>query len=192
MESVTLNIPVDYPMTDDELFAFCAANKELRIEKDELGQLIIMSPAGGVTGNLNFRLTGIFFQWVEKSKLGYGFDSATGFRLADKSMRSPDVSWIKKERWEALKVEDQEKFAPICPDFVIEIRSKSDSLSQLKSKMEKWVENGCKLAWLIDPIQQKSYVYKSHTAVEEITGFDKTLQAEPLLPGFELNLNRLL
>lgn len=192
MESVTLNIPVDYPMTDDELFAFCAANKELRIEKDELGQLIIMSPAGGVTGNLNFRLTGIFFQWVEKSKLGYGFDSATGFRLADKSMRSPDVSWIKKERWEALKVEDQEKFAPICPDFVIEIRSKSDSFSQLKSKMEKWVENGCKLAWLIDPIQQKSYVYKSHTAVEEITGFDKTLQAEPLLPGFELNLNRLL
>jgi Uma2 family endonuclease len=192
MESVTLNIPVDYPMTDDELFAFCAANKELRIEKDELGQLIIMSPAGGVTGNLNFRLTGIFFQWVEKSKLGYGFDSATGFRLADKSMRSPDVSWIKKERWEALRVEDQEKFAPICPDFVIEIRSKSDSLSQLKTKMEKWVENGCKLAWLIDPIQQKSYVYKSHTAVEEITGFDKTLQAEPLLPGFELNLNRLL
>jgi len=192
MESVTLNIPVDYPMTDDELFAFCAANKELRIEKDELGQLIIMSPAGGVTGNLNFRLTGIFFQWVEKSKLGYGFDSATGFRLADKSMRSPDVSWIKKERWEALKVEDQEKFAPVCPDFVIEIRSKSDSFSQLKSKMEKWVENGCKLAWLIDPIQQKSYVYKSHTAVEEITGFDKTLQAEPLLPGFELNLNRLL
>jgi Uma2 family endonuclease len=192
MESVTLNIPVDYPMTDDELFAFCAANKELRIERDELGQLIIMSPAGGVTGNLNFRLTGIFFQWVEKSKLGYGFDSATGFRLADKSMRSPDVSWIKKERWEALKVEDQEKFAPICPDFVIEIRSKSDSLSQLKSKMDKWVENGCKLAWLIDPIQQKSYVYKSHTAVEEITGFDKTLHAEPLLPGFELNLNRLL
>lgn len=192
MESFTLNIPVDYPMTDDELFAFCAANKELRIERDELGQLIIMSPAGGVTGNLNFRLTGIFFQWVEKSKLGYGFDSATGFRLADKSMRSPDVSWIKKERWEALKLEDQEKFAPICPDFVIEIRSKSDSLSQLKSKMEKWVENGCKLAWLIDPIQQKSYVYKSHTAVEEITGFDKTLQAEPLLPGFELNLNRLL
>lgn len=192
MESVTLNIPVDYPMTDDELFAFCAANKELRIERDELGQLIIMSPAGGVTGNLNFRLTGIFFQWVEKSKLGYGFDSATGFRLADKSMRSPDVSWIKKERWEALKVEDQEKFAPICPDFVIEIRSKSDSLSQLKSKMEKWVENGCKLAWLIDPIQQKSYVYKSNTAVEEVTDFDKTLHAEPLLPGFELNLNRLL
>ncbi|MFM7429410.1 MAG: Uma2 family endonuclease [Flammeovirgaceae bacterium] len=192
MESVTLNIPVDYPMTDDELFAFCAVNKELRIERDELGQLIIMSPAGGVTGNLNFRLTGIFFQWVEKSKLGYGFDSATGFRLADKSMRSPDVSWIKKERWEALKVEDQEKFAPICPDFVIEIRSKSDSLSQLKSKMEKWVENGCKLAWFIDPIQQKSYVYKSHTAVEEITGFDKKLLAEPLLPGFELNLNRLL
>jgi Uma2 family endonuclease len=193
MELVTLNIPVAYPMTDDELFAFCGVNKELRIERDELGQLIIMSPVGGITGNLNFRLTSMFGLWVERNTLlGYGFDSATGFRLADKSMRSPDVSWIKKERWEALMLEDQEKFAPICPDFVIELRSKSDSLNQLKSKMEKWIENGCKLAWLIDPIQQKSYVYKPDAAVEEIAGFDKTLRAEPLLPGFELNLNRLL
>ncbi len=174
MDLVTINIPEEYPMTDDELFAFCAANKELRIERDELGQLIIMSPSGGITGNLN-----------------YGFDSATGFRLSDKSMRSPDVSWVRKTKWDELRLEDQEKFAPICPDFVIELRSKSDSLIQLKSKMEKWVENGCQLAWLIDPIQQKSYVYQSDGAIIEVTGFDKKLSGEPLLPGFELDLARL-
>ncbi len=192
MDLVTLNIPVEYPMTDDELFAFCIANKELRIERDELGQLIIMSPAGGITGNLNFKLTSIFGQWVEENtELGYGFDSATGFRLADKSMRSPDVSWVKKERWDALELEDQEKFAPICPDFIIELRSKSDSLSQLKSKMEKWIQNGCQLAWLIDPIQQKTYIYKLNSPTQEISGFDKKLNDETFLPGFELDLVRL-
>ncbi len=192
MDALTLNIPVEYPMTDDELFAFCAANKELRIERDEFGQLVIMSPAGGITGNLNFKLTGIFSQWVEKNvELGYGFDSATGFRLGDKSMRSPDVSWIKKEKWEALTLQDQEKFAPICPDFVIELRSKTDSLTQLKSKMGKWMKNGCQLGWLIDPSQQKAYVFKPDGSVLEIDGFDKKLSGEALLPGFELDLSRL-
>lgn len=193
MDLITLTIPVEYPMTDDELFAFCAANKELRIERDELGQLILMSPSGGITGNLNFRLTGIFFLWAEKkSELGYGFDSATGYRLADKSMRSPDVSWVKKEKWDALTLQEQEKFAPLCPDFVIELRSKSDSLSQLKAKMEKWIENGCELAWLIDPIQHRSYVYKSNREIIEFVGFDKELSGETLLPGFVLNLARLI
>jgi Uma2 family endonuclease len=192
MDTVTLNIPTDYPMTDDELFAFCAANKELRIERDELGQLLIMSPAGGITGNLNFRLTGIFFLWVEKNeKLGYGFDSATGFRLADKSMRSPDVSLVKREKWDALKLEEQEKFAPVCPDFVIELRSKSDSLSELKSKMEKWIKNGCELGWLIDPIQQKTFIYQATSNTTEVNGFDKKLSGGTLLPGFELDLARL-
>ena len=192
MDLLTLNIPIEYPMTDDELFAFCAANKELRIERDEFGQLIIMSPAGGITGNLNFKLTSIFGQWVEKNTvLGYGFDSATGFRLGDKSMRSPDVSWIKKEKWEALTLQDQEKFAPICPDFVVELRSKSDSLTELKSKMEKWMKNGCQLGWLIDPSQQKAYVYKPNEVIQEIDGFDKKLSGESLLPDFELDLSRL-
>ncbi len=192
MDLLTLNIPIEYPMTDDELFAFCAANKELRIERDEFGQLIIMSPAGGITGNLNFKLTGIFSQWVERNaKLGYGFDSVTGFRLGDKSMRSPDVSWVRKEKWEALTLQDQEKFAPVCPDFVVELRSKSDSLTELKSKMGKWMKNGCQLGWLVDPSQQKSYVYRKDGSILEIDGFDKKLSDESLLPGFELDLSRL-
>ncbi|MCW5912056.1 MAG: Uma2 family endonuclease [Cyclobacteriaceae bacterium] len=192
MDEVILRIPEQYPMTDDELFAFCAANKELRIERDENGQLIIMSPAGGITGNLNFRLTTIFGQWADKhTHLGYGFDSATGFRLKDKSMRSPDVSWVARHKWESLKLEDQEKFAPVCPDFVIELRSKSDSLSQLKLKMEKWITNGCLLGWLIDPLDKKVYIYTPANPAEEISGFSQKLQGGELLPGFELDLARL-
>ncbi|MBI1769040.1 MAG: Uma2 family endonuclease [Bacteroidetes bacterium] len=179
-------------MTDDELFELCVANKELRIERDEDGQLIIMSPAGGITGNINFKLITIFGEWMEKnSHLGYGFDSATGFRLQDKSMRSPDVSFVKKEKWDALTLEDQEKFAPVCPDFVIELRSKSDSLLQLKNKMEKWIKNGCQLGWLIDPIEKKSYIYKPDLPIKEVNGFDNTLSGENLLSGFELDLSRL-
>jgi Uma2 family endonuclease len=155
--------------------------------------LMLMSPAGGITGNLNFRLTGIFFLWTDRNAtLGYGFDSATGFRLRDKSMRAADLSWVKKERWDALALEDREKFAPLCPDFVIELRSKSDSLSQLKSKMEKWMQNGCQLARLIDPIQQKSYIYKPDGTVIELIGFDKKISGETLLPGFEFDLTRLI
>jgi Uma2 family endonuclease len=192
MEEFILKIPEQYPMTDDELFALCAANKELRIERDELGQLIILPPTGGITGNLNFRLIGIFGKWVnENPHLGYGFDSATGFRLADQSMRSPDVAWVKKEKWDHLKREDQEKFAPVCPDFVIELRSQSDSLSVLKAKMEKWISNGCSLGWLIDPTGETVYVYSPGKAMETVSGFDKTISGGSLLPGFELDLNRL-
>jgi Uma2 family endonuclease len=192
VEELILRIPEQYPMTDDELFAFCAANKELRIERDEQGQLIIMSPSGGITGNLNFKITSIFGQWVEKNpNFGYGFDSATGFRLNDKSMRSPDVSWVKKEKWESLSLADREKFAPVCPDFVIELRSKSDSLTFLKEKMEKWIDNGCSLGWLIDPSENKVYIYTPTKQVQEIIGFDKKIPGGSLLPGFELDLSRL-
>ena len=192
MEELIVKIPEQYPMTDDELFALCAANKELRIERDEEGQLIIMSPAGGITGNLNFKLTVIFGTWVRQNpQLGYGFDSATGFRLQDKSMRSPDVSWVAKARWEKLAIEEQEKFPSICPDFVIELRSKSDSLNQLKSKMIKWIENGCQLAWIIDPATEKVFIYQPSHPVKEITGFDNKINAGNILPGFELDLSEL-
>lgn len=192
MEEVILKMPEHYRMTDDELFDLCVANKELRIERDEEGQLIIMSPVGGISGNLNFKLTYLFGEWIEKnSHLGYGFDSATGFRLPDNSMRSPDVSFVKKEKWETLNVEDQEKFVPVCPDFVIELRSKTDSLSTLKKKMERWIANGCELGWLIDPVNKKSYIYKPNEKVKEVIGFDKKLSGGKLLPGFELDLKRL-
>lgn len=191
MDTLTLKIPKEDRITDDELFRICSANKELRIERDELGQLIIMSPVGSLSSNKNFILNGLFSQWVEAHlDLGYAFDSSGGFRLPDKSMRSADAAWIKKERWESIALEEQKKFAPICPDFVIELRSESDSLIQLKKKMGKWIANGCLLAWLIDPIGKKAYVYKPSGSVLEITDSQKKLSGENVLPSFELDLKR--
>jgi len=193
MESLILKIPKEDSLTDDELFRICTANKQLRIERDESGQLIIMSPTGSFTSNKNFILNGLFSQWVESHlDLGFGFDSSGGFILPDRSMRSPDAAWIKKERWEALSLEAQEKFAPICPDFIVELRSKSDSLSQLKKKMEVWITNGCQLAWLIDPIENKAYIYKPNFPLKELSDFDTKLSGEDLLPGFELDLKRFV
>jgi len=193
MESLILKIPKEDSLTDDELFRICTANKQLRIERDESGQLIIMSPTGSFTSNKNFILNGLFSQWVESHlDLGFGFDSSGGFILPDRSMRSPDAAWIKKKRWEALSLEAQEKFAPICPDFIVELRSKSDSLSQLKKKMEVWITNGCQLAWLIDPIENKAYIYKPNFPLKELSDFDTKLSGEDLLPGFELDLKRFV
>lgn len=192
MDEVILKIPEHYRMTDDELFELCVANKELRIERDEQGQLIIMSPAGSFSSNMNFNLNAQLGHWVYvNSELGYGFDSSGGFVLPDKSMRSPDAAWIKKNRWDELPLKERKKFAPICPDFVIELRSESDSLIELKAKMEKWIANGCELGWLIDPIERKTHVYKSSSFPQVIVGFDKKLSGEKLLPGFELDLSRL-
>lgn len=193
MESLILKIPKEDSLTDDELFRICTANKQLRIERDESGQLIIMSPTGSFTSNKNFILNGLFSQWVESHlDLGFGFDSSGGFILPDRSMRSPDAAWIKKKRWEALSLEAQEKFAPICPDFIVELRSKSDSLSQLKKKMEVWITNGCQLAWLIDPLENKAYIYKPNFPLKELSDFDTKLSGEDLLPGFELDLKRFV
>jgi len=191
MDMLTLRIPEQDQFTDDELYRFCAANKDLRIERDSKGQLIIMSPVGSKSSNLNLKLSGLFWVWNDaQSHLGYGFDSSAGFILPDKSMRSPDIAWIEKARWDNLTTEQQEKFAPLCPDFVIELRSKSDSLMVLKDKMQQWIKNGCRLAWLIDPIEQKAYIYQSDT-IYEVPNFDAVLSGETILPGFELDLSRL-
>jgi Uma2 family endonuclease len=192
MDEVILKIPEHYRMTDDDLFELCVANQELRIERDEEGQLIIMSPTGSSSSNINFNLNAQFGQWVyANAESGYGFDSSGGFVLPDGSMRSTGAAWIKKERWEKLTPIERKKFAPICPDFVIELRSESDSLTELKIKMEKWVRNGCQLAWLIDLLEKKSYIYKQNPTPIEVVGFDKKISGENLLPGFELDLKRL-
>jgi Uma2 family endonuclease len=114
-----------------------------------------------------------------------------GFRLPNGSMRSPDLAWIKKERWEQLSPEDQEKFAPLTPDFVIEVRSRSDSLKELQNKMQEWIDNGCRLAWLIDPVQQKAYVYKREGLIKTAETFNEQLSGEDVLSGFELDLSLL-
>lgn len=131
-------------------------------------------------------------QWVVAHKdLGVGFDSSGGFRLPDTSMRAPDAAWVRMERWQQLSIKEQEKFAPLTPDFVIEIRSKSDSLPELNNKMLKWTANGCRLAWLIDPLEQKAYVYTPDGLTETLNSFDETLSGGEVLPGFQLDLSVL-
>ena len=174
-------------LTEEQFFRLCIDNKELRIERDKNKNIIIMSPTGTNTGKFNAELLGELIIWNKKSKTGYCFDSSTGFLLPDGSMRSPDVSWITKQRWDAIPASEQERFAPICPDFIIEIRSKSDTLKQQKEKMNEWLANGCRLAWLIDMENNNTYIYKPNTEIKEQL-FTETLFGETILAGFELKL----
>jgi Uma2 family endonuclease len=193
MEGFILKFPPDTQFSDDEFFEFCAANDPLRIERNNKGQIVITSPSGSLTGNIHFKIYYAFSKWaMENENLGYGFDSSAGFKLPDQSVLAPDAAFIMKDRWESLTGEQKEKFAPLTPDFVIEVRSKSDSLKQLKSKMEVWIVNGCRLAWLIDPIEKMAYVYKPNEIFYTIDNFDARLSGETVLPGFELDLSKLL
>ena len=177
----------DY-MTDNEFFRFCQMNDNLVFERNANGQIIVMPPTTSKTGIINLAVGSKLYHWNEESQLGYAFDSSTGFQLANGAVRSPDVSWIRKERWESLRAEQQESFAPICPDFVVEIRSKSDDLKSLKEKMEEYKANGSQLGWLFDLKEKKIHVYRAGQAVEEIEDFQQTLSGENVLVGFSLNL----
>ena len=178
-------------MTDKEFFNFCAQNRDLRIERDENGQIFIMAPVNVEGGNQNGTIFGELYLWNRVNKLGECFDSSTGYTLADKSVRSPDVSWMTLAKWNRLTKSEKQKFTTICPDFVIELKSKSDSLRYLKNKLLKWIENGCELAWLIIPEKQEAHIYRSNGSIEIILGFDKKLSGENILPRFEFDLRML-
>lgn len=142
-------------MTKEEFFRFCQMNDTLRFERDSDQNIIVMSPTGSSTGNINFRILGYLFMWNEASRLGEAFDSSTGFALPNEAVRSPYVSWVKKQKWDSLAKNQKEQFAPVCPDFVIEIRSKSDGFKYLQDKMQEYLENGSDLGWLIDRFENK-------------------------------------
>ncbi len=178
-------------LTDEEFEQLCAQNPELRIEMTSEGELIIMSPNTSKGGHRNFLLTGRFGSWTEIDKSGVGFDSSAGFTLPNGAKRSPDVSWIRRERWEALTEEEKDEFSPICPDYVVELRSKSDRLNALQEKMEEYMLNGAQLGWLIDPLEKKVYLYRSGTQVE-ILDQPTEISGEPLLKGFILKLEGII
>ncbi len=182
--------PVLKKLTDREFLEFCQLNCDLRIERTSDGDLVIMPPTGGDAGSANFALTGLFFPWVHADGTGIGFDSSTGFTLPNGAMRSPDAAWVKRSRWEALTKEQRKEFPPLCPDFVVELRSPTDALRTLKAKMGEYVANGALLGWLIDPIEKKVYVYRPSA---EVTCLDspKTISGDLVLPGFVLELERL-
>ena len=177
-------------MDEDEFYDFCMRNEDLNLELSSEGDLIIMPPTGMESGKLNFELTGVFAAWVRQDGTGVGFDSSSMFSLPNGAKRSPDLCWIKKERWEALSKKEREKFSPICPDFVVELRSPSDSLKRLQKKMVEYMENGAQLGWLLDPSMRKVYVYKPDAEVEVLDD-PETVSGEPLLRGFTLDVRAI-
>jgi Uma2 family endonuclease len=174
-------------LSDEQFLHFCLANRDLRIERDEKGQIFLMPPTGLETGNYNFELAAEFAFWNRQYNLGKVFDSSSGFTFPDKSVRSPDVSWLINEKWKSLSQDEKEKFSQVVPDFVLELRSASDSLSELKDKMEKYKKNGVPLGWLIDIKKQKTYIYRQNQEVEEVS-FETDLSGENILLGFSINL----
>jgi Uma2 family endonuclease len=177
-------------MDADEFYDFCMRHEDLNLELSSEGDLIIVPPTGGKTGIRNSKLNFRFSLWAEKDGTGETFDSSSMFSLPNGAKRSPDLCWIKKERWEALSEKEQEKFSPICPDFVVELRSPSDSLKRLQKKMEEYVENGAQLGWLLDPSTRKVYVYRPGAEVEVLED-PEAVSGEPLLRGFTLDVRAL-
>jgi len=191
MNTRLINLPETLTVTQEQFKKIATANRDLRLEKTAQGQLIIMPPTGGSTGQKNFYLAGQLFVWNERSQLGVAFDSSTAFHLPNGANRSPDVAWIRKEKWKQLTPDQQDDFAPICPDFVIELRSKTDSLKPLREKMQEYIENGLKLGWLIDPKGKTVEIYRTNREVE-ILQYPISLSGENILPDFVMDLQKVL
>ncbi|QIR35691.1 Uma2 family endonuclease [Tolypothrix sp. PCC 7910] len=188
---LVLQIPPSMQMTDEQFFEFCQVNRDLRIERNKLGEISIMPPTGSESGNRNFNIALQLGVWAEHDGTGICFDSSTGFKLSTGADRSPDASWMKLERWNSLSAAQQEKFAPICPDFVIELRSPSDNLQPLKDKMEEYMrEPGVQLGWLIDRKHCQVYIYRPGNPAECLDN-PVTLSGDPVLPGFVLNMSKV-
>jgi Uma2 family endonuclease len=178
------------PMSDDELMRFCAANDDLRVERDANGEILVMTPAGNRTGMMNAAIIVALGSWALSDGRGYAFDSNTGFTLPDNSMRSPDAAWVTKVRWDTLSFREQDRFSHICPEFIIELRSQSDNLSELQAKMEQWIANGAELAWLIDPFEQAVSIYRGDDS-PEILHHPTSVQGTGPVAGFELVMSRV-
>lgn len=177
-------------LSDDQLYEFAQLNRELRIERNAQGELIIMPPTGGESGQRNAEITMQLRLWAKRDGSGATFDSSTGFRLPNGAVRSPDASWIKQSRLAGLSDDDKKKFIPLCPDFVIELRSETDSLSVLQEKMQEYLDNGSQLGLLIDPEQKRVYVYRPEVEVEELEN-PETVSGDPLLASFVLDLREI-
>jgi Uma2 family endonuclease len=174
-------------LTDEKFLELCLDNPTLRLELTAKGELIVMGPTGSETGRRNSNLNQRLANWAEQDGTGVCFDSSAAFKLPNGATLSPDASWVRRDRYEALTEEEREQFAPLCPDFVIELRSKTDRLSRLQEKMFEYIENGAQLGWLIDPAAKRVYVYRPDRAVETLDA-PETLAGDPVLPNFLLQL----
>ncbi|MEG4964712.1 MULTISPECIES: Uma2 family endonuclease [unclassified Microcoleus] len=189
-QTIALNSPLELTLelTDEQFFQLCIDNRDLRFERTASGGLIIMPPTGSETGNFNIDLSYQLQSWSRQNKhLGIAFDSSTGFKLPDGTDISPDAAWVRRDRWDALTAEEKKKFAPICPDFVVELRSTTDSLEKLRAKMKVYVKNGARLGWLLDRKNRKVEISRQGREVE-ILDEPATLSGEDVLPDFVLDL----
>jgi Uma2 family endonuclease len=176
-----------FRLTDEQFQQLCRDNEDLRLELTADGELIIMAPTGGTTGSRNADITSQLTSWAKEDGTGVSFDSSTMFCLPNGAKRSPDAAWVRRERWETLTREEQDSFVPLCPDFVLELRSATDRLSALQEKMEEYVANGAQLGLLVDPKAKQVYVYRPNQPFERVDN-PQTIGGDPLLPGFVLDL----
>jgi Uma2 family endonuclease len=191
IQSPATSIELSINLTDEQFFELCQNNRDYQFERTASGELIIMSPTGSETSKRNIDLSYQLRAWSRQNNLGVAFDSSGGFTLPNGADRSPDASWVKKERWDALTPEQKDSFAPLCPDFVVELRSKTDSLKKLQDKMQEYIDNGARLGWLIDRQNRRVEIYRPDREVEIIQN-PATLSGEDVLPGFVLDLAEIM
>jgi Uma2 family endonuclease len=187
MNTYTLNLDSAIELTDDQFYQLCRNNPDLKFERNVHGELIIMPPTGGETGRRNTNLIIDVSNWNRRAQLGQVFDSSTCFKLPNGADRSPDVSWIRQDRWDALTPEQKEKFPPICPDFAIELMSPSDTLKTVQGKMQEYIDNGLQLGWLLDRKDRQVEIYRPEQTVERLRS-PMSLSGEAILPEFVLDL----
>jgi len=188
--SLTVQMEGILDLDDDRLFEFCRRNRDLRVERTSAGELLLMSPAGGKTSNLNLKIASQLAVWAERDGSGEAFDSSGGFILPNGAMRSPDAAWVEHARLRRLTREQRERFLPLCPTFIVELRSPSDGLATVQRKMGEYIDNGTRLGWLIDPIENQIHVYRPGVEAEVLQQ-PTALAADPELPHFVLDLDRI-
>ncbi|MGB3514762.1 MAG: Uma2 family endonuclease [Microcoleaceae cyanobacterium] len=191
MQTPTIYLPprleLKIDLTDEQFWQLCQENDDLRFERSATGELIIMSPTGGNTGKRNVKIITQLDIWNSQENLGEVFDSNTGFTLPNGADKSPDASWVSRKQWDYLTLEEQDKFVPLCPDFVVELMSPSDTLEKTRTKMKEYMENGAKLGWLINRKKRQLEIYRPTQDVEILEN-PQTVSGEKVLPGFVLDL----
>lgn len=184
---LTLHLDPVVVLDDEQLLELCSRNPDLRIERTAAGELIVMPPAGGKSSHRNAEIVAQLRNWARRDGTGHTFDSSAGFTLPDGAMRAPDAAWVERSRLSALTAEQQERFLPLCPSFVVELRSPSDPLASVQAKMREYMESGARLGWLIDPTERRVHVYRPNAEVEILEN-PPSLVGDPELPGFVLDL----
>jgi Uma2 family endonuclease len=187
----TLDLHPSLDLTDEQFEQICTRNPDLKFERTAQGELVVVALTGGETGRRNIKLSARLENWSDRTQLGVAFDSSTGFRLPDGSIRSPDAAWVSLERWQGLTLEQRKKYVPLCPDFLVELKSASDELEDVRAKMEEYLANGLQLGWLLNPENQTVEVYRPNLAVEVLQQ-PTSISGAPVLPEFVLDLTGIL